>query len=84
MQNMEVGFSQRIRLQWLQYTAELALAGHTRGQIQTALQELLRDRLSVGGATERGNREKAVTILLKIWVSVPKPVEALRNDGLEF
>jgi hypothetical protein len=81
---MEVGFSQRIRLEWLQYTAELFLTGSTREQIQTKLQNLLREQLSVGGTAERGNREKAITILLKIWVSVPKPLEALRNDGLAF
>lgn len=83
-QNMEVGFSQRIRLEWLQHTADLFLTGKTRDQIQIALQELLRDQLSVGGTAERGNREKAVTILLKIWVSVPRHLEALRNDGLEL
>src|SRR5262245_57562975 len=79
---MEVGFSQRIRLEWLQYTAALFLTGSTREQIQTKLQDLLREQLSVGGTAERGNREKAITILLKIWVSVPEPLEALRNDGL--
>lgn len=84
MQKAEVGFSQRIRLQWLQYTAERALAGYTRDEIQTALQDLLQDRLSVGGTAERGNREKAITILLKVWVSVPTQLEALRNDGLEL
>jgi hypothetical protein len=84
MQAIEVGFSQRIQLEWLQHTAELFLTGNTRGQIQTALQEILRDQLSVGGTAERGNREKAITILLRIWVSVPKHLQALRNDGLEL
>jgi hypothetical protein len=83
-QKAGVGFSQRIRLEWLQYTAELFLARQTRDQTQTALQEFLQDQLSVGGTAERGNREKAITILLKIWVSVPKHLEALRNDGLEL
>lgn len=81
---MEIGFSQRVRLEWLQQAAELFLTGNTRDQVQAALQELLRDQLSVGGTAERGNREKAITILLRIWISVPKHLEALRNDGLEF
>jgi hypothetical protein len=81
---MEVGFSQRVRLEWLQQTAQAFLAGETREQIQATLQELLRDQLSVGGTAERGNREKAITILLKIWVSVPMHLEALRNDGLDL
>ncbi len=83
-QNMEVGFSQRIRLEWLQQTAALVLAGRPREEIKATLQELLQDQLSVGGTAERGNREKAVTILLKIWVSVPRHLETLRNDGLEL
>ncbi|MFQ5793951.1 MAG: hypothetical protein ACE5JP_02750 [Candidatus Bipolaricaulia bacterium] len=80
---VQVGFSQRIQLEWLEWTAELFLAGNTRDQIQIALQDLLRDQLSVGGTAKRGNREKAITILLKIWVSVPKSLKSLRNDGLE-
>ena len=83
-QSMEIGFSQRIRLEWLQQTAELFLDGNTREQIEAALQGLLQDKLSVGGTAERGNREKAITILLKVWVSVPTQLEALRNDGLEL
>ncbi len=79
---MEIGFSQRIQLEWLQLTAGLLLAEGTRSQIQVALQEFLQEQLSVGGTAVRGNREKAITILLKIWVSVPKHVEALRDDGL--
>lgn len=71
-------------LEWLQQTAQAFLAGETREQIQATLQELLRDQLSVGGTAERGNREKAITILLKIWVSTPTHLEALRNDGLDL
>jgi len=82
-QNIQIGFSQRIRLDWLERTARLLLEGNTRDQIQATLQDLLRGLLSVGGTAERGNREKAITILLKIWVSVPQHLEALRNDGLE-
>ena len=68
---MQIGFSQRIQLDWLEQTAALVLAGQTREQIEATLQECLHDKLSVGGTAQRGNREKAITILLKIWVSVP-------------
>jgi hypothetical protein len=79
---MQVGFSQRIQLDWLERTASLLLLGHTKGEIQTALQEMLQGRLSVGGTAERGNREKAISILLKIWVTVPRELTWFRNDGL--
>lgn len=63
----QVGFSQRIQLSWLEYTAQLVLAGKSRDEINDALQEHLQDKLSVGHQVERGNREKAITILLKVW-----------------
>lgn len=81
---MQVGFSQRIQLEWLEQTAQLFMAGNTRGRIEEALQELLRDQISIGGNAQRGNREKAITILLKVWVTVPKNMEPFRDDGLEL
>ncbi|HBT46731.1 MAG TPA: hypothetical protein DEA73_02445 [Peptococcaceae bacterium] len=82
---MQVGFSQRIQLEWLDYTVDLVLAGYSRAEIEKALQELLKDRLSRGRtAQSRGNREKAITILLKIWASPPTHVRELRDDGLEL
>jgi hypothetical protein len=81
--SLQIGFSQRVQLDWLEQTAALVLAGQTREQIETALQEYLRDKLSVGGTAQRGNREKAITILLKIWASVPKCLQSFRDDGLD-
>ena len=79
---MQIGFSQRIQLDWLECTAALMLAEQTRDQIETALQAFLCDKLSVGGTAPRGNREKAITILLRTWVSVPHRLQPFRNDGL--
>ena len=80
---MQIGFSQRVQLDWLEQTAALVLAGQTREQIETTLQERLHDKLSVGGTAQRGNREKAITILLKIWVSVPPWLQPFRDGGLD-
>jgi len=79
-----IGFSQRIRLEWLEKTARLFLAGNTREEIETELQDFLQDKLSIGSNPERGAREKTITILMKIWVSVPKPLGAFHKEGLEF
>lgn len=79
-----IGFSQRIRLDWLEYTTNLALAGDSRDDIVAALRERLRDRLSIGGDPERGNREKAITILTKVWVTVPSELQSLRDEALEL
>jgi hypothetical protein len=79
---IQIGFSQRVQLDWLEQTAALVLAGQTREQIEATLQERLRDKLSIGGTAQRGNREKAITILLKTWVSVPTWLQPFRDDGL--
>ena len=80
----QIGFSQRVRLEWLEQTANLVLAGNDKAAINDALQTLLIDKVSVGGQAERGNREKIVTILLKVWQSVPPQLESLRAEGLEL
>lgn len=82
-QRVQVGFSQRIQLDWLEFTAGLLLAGSTRGKIFAALDDFLQDKLSVGSNTKSTNRRKAISILLRIWVSVPESLEPLRNEGLE-
>ncbi|MDL1958868.1 MAG: hypothetical protein LWX01_13360 [Deltaproteobacteria bacterium] len=80
----QVGFSQRIRLEWLQQTANLVLAGNDKEAVNASLQELLQDKVSVGGHAMRGNKEKAITILMKIWLNVPRGLGALCSNGLEL
>ena len=78
----QIGFSQRIHLDWLEYTANLVLAGNPREEIVAALGERLKEKLSVGNQPERGNRDKAITILTKVWVTVPRELHPLRDEGL--
>ncbi len=80
----QVGFSQRIRLEWLEYAAGLVLVGNDKAQVEEALQAHLRDKLSVGGNALRGTREKAITILMKIWALPPKRLSSFRDEGLGF
>ena len=81
---IQIGFSQRVQLPWLEYTAGLVSKGKTRDEINDALQDLLHDKLSVGHQVQRGNREKAITILMKIWQCPPDELVALRDEGLEL
>jgi len=78
----QVGFSQRVRLEWLDYTSGLVLAGKSSAEIDAALQAYLKDKLSVGGSAVRGNREKAITILMKVWAIPPHHLRTLRDEGL--
>lgn len=80
----QIGFSQRIRMEWLERTANLVLAGNDEPTIVATLQDHLKDQLSMGGSAERGNREKAITILLRVWVRGPQELEPLRQSGLEL
>ena len=82
--NGEVGFRQRIQLDWLERTANLYAAGHTKDEIEELLQAILRDRLSIGSDARSGNRALTISILLKVWVVVPHGLESLRNEGLEL
>lgn len=80
----QIGFSQRVRLEWLERTANLVLAGNDEASIYNALQELFEDKLSVGGNAKRGNREKVITILMKIWVRPPRDLHPLQREGLKL
>ena len=79
-----IGFSQRIRLDWLEYTANAVLAGSPEGEIVSALRERLRERFSLGGGRVSGNRDKAVSILTRVWVTVPDERRPLRDEGLDL
>jgi hypothetical protein len=80
---VQIGFTQRLKLTWLDRTAGLLLAGSPRAQIQATLTDLLKDQLSINGTAERGCRQKAVTILLKTWVTVPRHLQSFRDEGLD-
>lgn len=80
----QIGFSQRVRLEWLEQTANLVLAGNDKAAVNDALQELLKDKVSVGGSAKGCNRSKVISILRKVWVSPPEELIPLRDDGLRF
>jgi hypothetical protein len=79
----EIGFSQRVRLEWLEQVANLVLAGNDKSAVNEALQGILKDKVSVGGQAIRGNREKIITIIMKVWLNTPPELDSLRRRGLE-
>jgi hypothetical protein len=80
----QIGFSQRVRLEWLEQTVNLILAGNDKAAVNDALQELLKDKVSVGGNARGCNRSKVIGILSRVWVSPPEELIPLRDDGLRF
>lgn len=80
----KIGVDRLIRLEWLEKTAALVLAGNdiktTKEILQADLQKSFRsERLDV-----RGSINKTITILLKTWFSVPKELKPLQYDALEL
>lgn len=82
MSEVQIGFSQRIKLEWLERTAALQGLGSTPAHIREILRQLLQDQISVGGGSRSSNREKAISILMRTWVHVPDRLAPLRDEGL--
>ena len=80
----QVGFSQRIRLEWLDYAADAVLAGNGADEVAAALRERLRERFALGDGRVSGNLDKAVAILVRVWAAPPEELRALRNEGLDL
>jgi len=80
----QVGIDRRIKLEWLEHTASLVLAGYSKEDIVSALQDKLRDTLAGGGSSGRGCREKTITVLMRVWVNTPTHLSQFKDAGLEI
>lgn len=78
----QIGYNRQVELEWLDFTASLIASGETPQSIKSSLDEYLKDRLSIGSDAIRGSRGKTISILLSIWVTVPKHLTKLRDDAL--
>ncbi len=79
---MAVGFSQRVRWEWLDRAAELKRHGESDTEITEHLTALIGEHLSKGNDPERGNRDKAVSILRRVWLTPSPELRPLRDAGL--
>ncbi|MBP8001151.1 MAG: hypothetical protein KA314_23070 [Chloroflexi bacterium] len=84
MTRLPIGFSQRVLPEWLEWTAQMALAGLATEAIYAELQNRLRPLVSVGGPDLHSTRNKVVNLLLNIWVKVPDALQPFRDEGLEL
>ncbi len=80
--DQQIGYNRQVRLEWLDYTASLMIAGETIPHVKVSLEKYLKDQLSVGSDAIRGSRGKTISILLSIWVTIPKHLVALRDEAL--
>ena len=80
----QIGYNRQVRLEWLDFTASLMASGQSTQNIKVALESYLHDKLSVGSTAIRGGRGKTISILLSIWVTVPKHLIELQDEALSL
>jgi hypothetical protein len=81
--NRQIGFSsQRIQYKWLVKVANLKLAGMEHNQIKSEILDYLAEWLPNSGASDRSSRDKALTVLLRTWISPDRDLHGFRDDGL--
>lgn len=80
----QIGLDRLIRIAWLAKTSSLALAGNDPTSIKSILQGDLQSAFRSINADVRGSLDKTITILLRVWLTVPSELESLRIEGLEL
>ncbi len=77
----EIGFDRTIQLEWLDAAVARVLGGEPPEQTRKSLWEFLED--VEFGTTHNSGRGKSVTVLNRIWVSVPPRAESLKQAALK-
>lgn len=80
----QIGIDRLVRLVWLEKTAALVLAGNHAKDIKQILQEDLQESFVSSNADVRGSLDKTITILIKVWLTVPADLKILQISGLEL
>jgi hypothetical protein len=81
-----IGIKQVVRLEWYDYALDMLLDGQKPEQIRGQLDEFIRERLQSGGYGERGEQTytKAVTQIMKCWVSPDRELILFRDNALLY
>ena len=80
----QIGLDRLVRLNWLEKVSSLVLAGNDSASIKTILQSDLQGAFRSTNTDVRGSIDKTITILLKIWLTVPSELASLRVEGLNL
>ena len=75
-----IGFDRKVRLRWLDATAEWTMQGLSAPEIRAQLERLLDGQ--VAGEGSHSARGKTMTVLLHVWMAVPAAAVPLRDDAL--
>ncbi|RJF76305.1 hypothetical protein [Rhodopseudomonas palustris] len=76
-----IGFDRTINLEWLDIAAARILRREPPSEIRKALWDFLEDL--VPGNTNSSGRGKTLTVLTRIWLTVPDQIEPLRTSAIK-
>ncbi len=79
-----IGFNQTIRQSWLGFTLDLVTRGDTPRQIRHDLNQLLKDQISTKSEARRNDRDKTISIILKMWALPDPAIDGLRRRCVQF
>ena len=81
-----IGIKQVVRLEWYDYALEMLLDGLPADEIRSELDNYISERLQTGGYGERGEQTytKAVTQIMKCWVSPVRELVEFRDRALDY
>jgi len=80
----QIGIDRLIRLEWLEQTTQLVLAGNDVKSVKGLLEDRLSCSFPTSSPGTRGSLSKTVTILMKTWIRVPGDLVEYRDAGLEL
>lgn len=80
----QIGIDRLVRLEWLEKTASLFIAGNDAAEVGGMLKDDLKQCFKTKEGTVRGSIDKTITVLLKVWIRVPPELRPLRDSGLEL
>lgn len=78
----EIGFDRRLKLPWLDFTADLVAQGRPTAEIRQVLSQHLEGVLAESGT--RGARSKTITVLCRLWCDDGSAVDVLRHDAIRL
>jgi len=81
-----IGIKQVVRLEWYDYALDMLIDNLPPKKIREQLDQYIRDRLQSGGYGERGEQTytKAVTQIMKCWVTPDKQLMGIRDHALSY
>lgn len=80
----QIGIDRLIRMEWLEQTTQLILAGNDEDSVKGILEKKLSHNFPTSSPGTRGSLSKTVTILMKTWIRVPRDLVEYRDAGLEL